>query len=158
MKATEEIRNWGIMLLFVSSGSLIYCFLLPSGNISRTAKRVISITVLSIVLFPLMDIFVELPEIKTDISLQTETADYEDFVTAEAVRAVEELIAQVVKKYTSVPHRTEIFIDKTQDGSINIEYAGIVFSAEPQRKQQLREALFEALGIMPDIKVEYVSE
>ncbi len=155
---TEEIRNWGTLLLFVSAGSLIYCFLLPSGNVSKTAKSVVSITVLSVVFLPVLGVLSQFPEMKVDFSSQPETAGYDDYIINEAEKAVEELIAQVIKKYTSVPHKTELFIDKTEDGSINIEYAGIIFSAEPQRKEQLRQALFEALGIMPDIKVEYVSE
>ena len=146
------------MLIFISAGSLIYCFLLPSGNVSKTAKSVLSITVLTAVFLPVLGVFSDFSGFDTDFSYEAETESFEDYAITQARTAVEELIASVIKKYTSVPHKTQLIIDKTEDGSINIEYAGIIFSAEPQRSEQLRQALFEALGIMPDIKVEYVSE
>ena len=153
-----EIKAWGLMLLFISAGSLIYCFLLPSGSISKTAKSVVSITVLSAVFFPLFGAFSDFSALVPEFDSELQTEGFEDYALNEARRAVEEVIDEVIKKYTSVPHKTEIFIDKTEDSGINIEYVGVIFSAEPQQKEELRQALFEALGIMPDIKVEYVSE
>ncbi len=154
----QNIRGWGLMLLFISAGSLIYCFLLPSGNISRTAKSVVSITVLSAVFFPLFGVFPDLSSFVPELDSELQTESFEDYALSQARTAVEDVIDGVIKNFTSVPHKCEIFIDKTGDGGINIEYVGVIFSAEPQKKEGLRQALFEALGIMPDIKVEYVSE
>ena len=45
----EEIKNWGLMLLFVSAGCMIYYFLLPSGNVSKTAKTAVSAIILGVI-------------------------------------------------------------------------------------------------------------
>lgn len=154
----EELKNWGIMLIFISSGTLIYCFLLPAGNVSKTAKTVLSICVLSCVLLPLFGVYNAFTDANISFSDIPEIEDYDDIYIESARTATENVIKETVRKYTSVPYETEIFIDKTEDGSINIEYVEITFSAKPQHESELREALYDALLIIPDIKVEYVSE
>lgn len=154
----EELKNWGIMLIFISSGTLIYCFLLPSGNISKTAKTVLSICVLSLVCMPMFGVFSSFSDMDTVFYEPPEIEDYGDIYIESAKNATENLIKEIVRKYTSVPYKTEIFIDKTEDSSINIEYVGITFSAKPQHEKDMREALYDALLIIPDIKVELVSE
>lgn len=154
----EELKNWGIMLIFVSSGTLIYCFLLPSGGVSKTAKSVLSVLVLFCVLFPMFGVYDAFSQGNINFLDAPEIEEYDDLYISSARAATESVIKETVRKYTTVPYKTEIFIDKTEDGSINIEYVGITFSAEPQKETELREALYDALLIIPDIKVEYVSE
>lgn len=154
----EELKKWGIMLIFISAGTLIYCFLLPSGSVSKTAKTVLSICVLSAVCLPLFGVFSAFSGGEISFSEAPEIDEFEDIFVESAKAATENLIKETVRKYTAVPYETEIFIDKTKDGSINIEYVGITFSAKPQHEKEMREALYDALLIIPDIKVEYVSE
>lgn len=154
----ENLKSWGILLLFISAGSLIYCFLLPSGGISKTAKAVLSVCVLSCVCFPLFGVFSSFTDGKISFSPVVQIEDYEDIYITSARASAEALVKEIIRKYTTVPYKTEIFIDKTDDGSINIEYVGITFSAKPQHEKEMREALYNALLIVPDIKVEYISE
>ena len=44
------------------------------------------------------------------------------------------------------------------DGSINIEYIGIIFSAKPEKEKELRDAVYAEFRLMPDIRVETVDE
>ncbi|MBR3767476.1 MAG: hypothetical protein IKL10_04455 [Clostridia bacterium] len=154
----ENIKNWGLMLLFISAGSLIYCFLLPSGNVSKVAKSIVSVLVLSMVCMPVFGVFSSFESSDFKFSEPPEIKDFSDTLIDSAKKAVENTVHEEVKKYTNVPYKTEIFIDKKEDGSINIEYIGLTFSAKPQREKEMREALFDALSLMPDIKVEYVNE
>ncbi len=154
----EELKNWGLLMLFVSAGSLIYCFLLPSGSVSRIAKAVISITVMVAVFLPLFDVFESFSDLDFSFGTPPESEDFGDYFEEQGKAAVEAIIKDTVRKFTNVPYKTEIFIDKTDDMSINIEYVGITFSAKPEFEKEMRDALFEALGIIPDIRVEYVIE
>ncbi len=154
----ENLKSWGILLLFVSAGSLVYCFILPSGSISKTAKSVLSVCVLSCVCFPLFGVFSAFTDYEINFSSVPDIKEYDDIYIDSVRTAAQELIEEIIRKYTFVPYKTEIFIDKTDDGSINIEYVGITFSAKPQYEKEMREALYDALLTVPDIKVEYVSE
>lgn len=153
----ERIKEWAVLLLFLSAGSLIYCFLLPSGNVSKTVKAVISIVSLSFVCMPLFGIkdFFEKPLLEEE---SVSEYSYFHYLERSAEKEVNSLIADTVNKYTHVSYKTEISIDITKDNCIHIEYVGIIFSSEPDRKKELREALYVTLGIMPDIKVESVHE
>lgn len=148
------LKEWGLLLLFVCAGSLIYCFLVPSGNISKTVKSVISVIVLSSVCLPLTEITGKgelLPDFEDDFP---DIPDMSDDYIKSAKLMTERIISDTVKKFTNVPFESDIIIDKNEDGSINIGYIGIVFSAVPGKQKELRGALYEALGVMPDIRVE----
>ena len=150
----ENLKNWGLALLFLSAGSLIYCFLLPSGSVSKTAKAVISVVLMSLIFMPLFSVFSS-SDLEDFISPgEYETENYDSFIEESVRAAAEKVIRETVRKFTSVPYKTEIFINKTEDGNINIEYAGIIFEAKPQFEEKLSEALYEALGLIPDIRVE----
>lgn len=154
----EELKNWGLLLLFVSAGSLICCFLLPSGAVSKSAKAIISIVTLSVVFFPLFSVFGSFSDEDFNLSGSYESEDYNSYVVESVKAAAEDVISDTVRKFTNVPYETEIFVNKSTDGGINIEYVGISFSAKPQYEEKLTEALFEALGIIPDIRVELTDE
>jgi len=153
-----ELKNWGLLLLFLSAGSLIYCFLLPSGTVSKTAKSVISVVLMSLVFLPLFSAFGNMNSDEFGLSGEYETENYDYFLEESVRTAAEEVIRTTVRKFTAVPYKTEIFINKTEDGSINIEYVGITFEAKPQFEEKLGDALYEALGIIPDIRVELTDE
>lgn len=150
----NTLKEWGLLFLFVCAGSLVYCFLIPSGNISKTVRSVVSVIVLMSVCIPVAGLF-DTDIRDWDFIEKAETVPDMGEVFAEEIKAsVNELIADEIKKYTTVSYKTEIIIDKNEDGSINIGYIGIIFSCEPQRKNELREALFSVLGLMPDIRVD----
>ena len=154
----EELKSWGLLLLFLSAGSLIYCFLLPSGAVSKAAKAVISVVLMSLVFIPMFSAFGNMRAEDFMLSGEYETENYDYFLEESVRSAAEEVIRTTVRKFTQVPYKTEIFINKTEEGSINIEYVGITFEARPQYEENLTDALYEALGIIPDIRVELTDE
>ncbi len=154
----EALKDWGLLLLFLSAGSLIYCFLLPSGAVSKTAKAVISVVLMSLVFLPLFSSFGNMKAEDFMLSGEYEAENYDYFLEESVRSAAEEVIRTTVRKFTAVPYKTEIFINKTEEGSINIEYVGITFEARPQYEEKLTDALYEALGIIPDIRVELTDE
>ena len=150
----EEIKSWGLMMVFLSVGSLIYCFLLPAGASSRLSKGVVGIVVIMTSLMPVFSLFGTLTREKLSFSDGPEAADYSDFFEEQAKNAIEEIIKNTVRKYTVVPYKTEIFINNDDTGYINIDYVGITFSAKPQYEKELTAELVSALGIIPQIRVE----
>ena len=154
----EDIKSWGLLLIFVSMGSLIYCFLLPSGAVSKTAKSVISIVLMSLVFFPLFSAVGNIPEYDFDLSDSIESEDYNYLIKEQVKTATEEVIRDTVRKFTYVPYKTEIFVNINPDNSIHIEYVGITFSAKPQYEAELTDALYTALGIIPHIKVDMTDD
>ena len=151
----EDIKSWGLLMVFLSVGSLIYCFLIPSGASSRLSRGIVSLVVIMASFMPVFSVFGSLTGTEFTFSSPPETADYSDYFEQQAKKAVEEIIKPVIRKYTVVPYETEIFINKDDTGSINIEYIAITFSAKPLSEKELTDELVEALGIIPDIRVEY---
>lgn len=154
----EEIKNWGLMLVFVSAGCMIYYFLLPSGSVSKTAKTVLSVVVFCVISMPLFSAFFSLPDGEFDFSEPPEMADYNDILLSSVKKAVEDIVDDTVKKYTSQEYKMQSDIDISQDGSINIKQVNIIFSERPVHEKDIREELSEKLNIMPDIYAEKVYE
>ncbi len=154
----EELQSWGLLLLYMSAGSLIYCFLLPSGSVSKTAKSVISLCVTVSLSLPLFNTLGKLKGTDFSFEIPAEIREYDSYIISSAEAAVEELIKEKVLEFTNVPYKTEIIIDKVENGSINIGYVSLIFSAKPLREEELRDALFQVLGVPIDIRVESVRE
>lgn len=154
----ESLKNWGLMLLFISAGSLIYCFLLPGGSVSKTARAVISACVIISLALPLADAFGSFHSDRFRIEEPPEINNYSSYFEKQTREVIEDRIQGVISRFTSVSYKTEILIDIDEMMNINIGYVKIVFSAEPQKKKELSDALFNELGIMPDIRAEYASE
>ena len=154
----EAIKNWGLLLLFLSAGSVIYCFLLPSGAVSRLSKSVISIVVIFSLFMPLFSVFKGISGTELDLSVSSGEENLIYYFEAEGKRAVEEIIRRTVRKFTTVPYTTEIFINIENETDINIEYVGITFSALPQFQKEIEDELLKNLGIIPHIRVELLSE
>ena len=153
----EEFRSWGLMILFVSAGSLIYCFLLPSGTVSKTAKNIVSVVIISAVFMPLFSVLSDFGG-AADFSAPPAQENFNPYIEENVRSAVEGVIKDEIRKFTYVPYETEIFINIDGQMNINIEYVGITFSAQPQYEKELRQALYDALGILPHIRVELISE
>lgn len=154
----EEIKSWGLLMLFVSAGSLIYCFLLPSGAVSRAAKSVISIVLVCTLLSPVLKIYEAFSGAQFSFSEPPATSDYGSVIEDSAKAEIEKIISDCVRQFTSVPYETEIFINIGEDYGINIEYVRLIFSATPQFEENITKTIYERLGIFPDIRVELTGE
>lgn len=154
----ENLKSWGLMLLYISAGCLIYFFLLPSGNISKSARSIIGIIVMSVVCMPLFSVSSVLESIKTDFSQPPGIINPEGVIIEATEKEINVLIEDILKNYTDISYKTEIIIDIDEEYGINIEQITVYFSRRPENIRELRLALFEKLSIMPEIKVESESE
>lgn len=154
----DEIKNWGLMLVFVSAGCMIYYFLLPSGSVSKTAKSVLSVIILGVVCMPFFTALFSLPDASFDFSKAPEPENFDDMLISSAEKAVNNIIHDTVTKYTAEEYNTEIIIDISEDGSINIKQVNIIFNKRPSHEKDIRQELFDKLNIMPDIFTESINE
>ncbi len=154
----DEIKNWGLMLVFVSAGCMIYYFLLPSGSVSKTVKSVLSVIILGVICMPVFNVLFSLSDFSFDFSEAPEMENFDEMIKESAEKAVENIIHETVTKYTSQEYKTEIIIDITEDDSINIKKVNIIFNKRPAHEKDIREELKEKLNIMPDISTEKVYE
>lgn len=158
MNKVDSVRNWGLMLVFVSAGCMIYYFLLPSGSVSKTAKTVLSAVVMGIICMPVFEVIISADDFSFDFSAAPAPQSFNELLTESAEEAVNSVISQTVKKYTDIEYKTEITIDISEDQYINISSVNIIFSVRPAHERDIRQELYEKLGIMPDIFTERVNE
>ncbi len=154
----EEIKNWGLMLLFVSAGCMIYYFLLPSGSVSKTAKTAVSAIILGVICLPVFGFGEYSGSFSFEENDPPRTESFDEMIIESAKTAVENIIDETLSAFGELEYRTEVFIDKNDDGSININRVNIIFARRPDNEREIREQLKEKLGIMPDIFTEKVYE
>ena len=87
-----------------------------------------------------------------------ETQSFDEMIISSAKKAVENIIDETLLQAGEYEYKTEVFIDKNEDGSINISKVNIIFTNRPENEKEIREELKEKLGIMPDIFTEKVYE
>lgn len=152
---TESLRNWALMLLFVSAGCFVYYHLLPSGSVSETAKRILSVVVIFTVSLPVYGMFADLGETELfsfaeeDVSLPQSSGVY-----LSGTRTVTETeIAAIIKKYTDIPFSVTAEVNIGEENSIVIERVEIVFEKRPPDKEKILAEITSELGMPPEIKV-----
>ena len=134
--------------MFVSAACCIYYYLLPDGNVSDTAKRLLSVFFLACVIAPLfsvVDTVKSLMPFEGAIETQTPTADYGPAAAAgeAAVRGAAE---GVIRAHTDEPFRMDVSVHITADGRIDIKRLTVVFEREFAGREKLTAALRETLG------------
>ncbi|MBE6715826.1 MAG: hypothetical protein E7573_02795 [Ruminococcaceae bacterium] len=154
----DAVKDWGMMLIFVSAGCMIYYFLLPSGNVSKTVKGVVAVTVMSLIFMPLFSVLSSLSQLKINFSSPPSVVSPEDVIIDSARERVNGIIDETVKEFSDISYKSEIFIDIEDDRSIHIRQVELTFPSLPSEIREIKEALYEKLSIMPVIKVEKTDE
>lgn len=154
----DGIKSWGMLLLFISAGCFIYYFLLPSGNISKTARSILGITVLSVVCIPVFSVTDFLGNFDPEFGEPPAMISPDDYLRTEAENEINRIIENTVKNFTDISYKTEISIDINEETGINIEQIRVLFEKRPEKLREIKEALYEALSMIPDVKVEREDE
>lgn len=156
----ENIRIWAQLLIFISIACLIYYYLLPSGNISQTAKAVMSAVVLAALCVPLLGGVQNLSfNFSEEGAGNSENiSSYMDYYIETAKRKTAEVIDEIVKKHTETDYKIEIDINIGEDNCINIEQARLIFEDEIQSSGELKRNIRIETGIEAQISVEKSNE
>lgn len=159
----NELRGAVATLLMTAVCGLLFRFLLPEGNVSRTAKVIVSLVTLCAVCAPLFGVWGRLSG-KTELTSgfpafhAPETTFPSDSLERRAAEAVEAVCETIVLKYTVAPHEIAAAVHITETGGIEIEQIRIVFAAAPDRLEAMTAELTEACGAAPEIRVESADE
>ena len=148
----QELKQFAVMLVFLSAAGLIYYFLLPSGKVSQTAKSILSVCFLLAALSPL---FSFASNVSPTFSFEERSGGsaFEENVIDAAKAALVQQIEAVIAGFTDVPCEVSVSAHIGEDYSIEIEQVNILFDAEVPDVGALKEALNEALGFQPVLTV-----
>ena len=149
----EALKNFALMLVFLSAAGLIYYFLLPSGKVSQTAKSVLSVFFLLAVVTPLFSLSDALAPAFSFEAGYSEQTDFDEPYLDAAKAAIIQLIGGTVREYTDEAYEVSVEAHIGADRSIEIEQVNILFDAEPPDRGALTAALQSALGFAPALTV-----
>lgn len=136
MDDTEKLKTFSLLLVFVSAAGCVYYFLLPSGNISKTAKRILSVFLLSAAVFPLFSLFSSTGTGSLPFAepAATAAADTEPLLR-ETEAALRREAERIVRNYTETPCEIRAEIHITEDYGINLERLTVTFERDfPERE------------------------
>ncbi|MBQ7638642.1 MAG: hypothetical protein IJS90_07060 [Clostridia bacterium] len=99
---------------------------------------------------PLFSFFeIELPRFDSDKT--AEFADLDAYFTEQVKSEVVSVVSDVVKKYAKTPCDIEVFVNISEDRSINIEQVRLIFDKNAVYDVRLEKELEAFLGIRPEI-------
>ena len=155
----QEIRSAVLLLVFCSAAGLLFHFLLPEGGVSRTARTLISLVMLSAVCTPLFGVMEYLGATVEEKGVfgsfgEPDTAASRDLYRQTVEAAVADACGEIVKKYTRVPRKITVSAHITEDNGIRIEHVRIVFDAPPEGRKGIEEEIAKECGVIPEIRVE----
>ena len=144
---TQALRSAALGLVFVSAACCVYYYLLPNGNVSRTAGRLLSVFFLLCALSPLFSLF-EAPGFFAPAAEQGAAQPQADCRPAAAAweAALGAAADAVIRARTDVPYEIGFSVHITEDGGIDIERVTVTFEREFAGREALAAALREALG------------
>lgn len=154
----DELRSAVATLLITAVCALLFRFLLPEGNVSRTAKAIVGIVTLCAVCAPLFGFWGRLSG-RDDLASgfpsfrEPETTFPYGGFEREAAEAVTGVCESIIGKYTDAPHEITVAVHIPETGGIEIEQIRIVFAAAPDRLEAMTAELTEACGAAPEIRV-----
>lgn len=148
----KELREWALMLVFISLASFIYWYLLPSGRISETAKAVVSVLAVASVCVPVFSFIGQ-----ADVSLayfsdgEEEPSAFapSDYYAELAEKTVKEKLELIIKKYTDADFSVETDIHITEENCIDIKQVSVIFEKYPEKLPELSLEIESALGVPP---------
>ena len=153
-----DFRGAVMTLLFCAVCGLLFRFLLPEGGVSRTAKVIVSLIMLSAVCAPLFGAWsalrgVEVPDGGIAGFGERDTTFPYESLEQEAAEAVAGVCGRIVDKYTSVSRQIAVSVHISEDNVIEIERVRILFEALPEGRDAMMAELTEECGVIPDIRV-----
>ncbi|MCD7774629.1 MAG: stage III sporulation protein AF [Clostridiales bacterium] len=154
----EVLRKWGIMLCTASVASAVICFIVPKGKMERAVKTVLSLFMLTVIVWPLSyldggNIF------DIDTSFEIEEYDeekYYDEIKEYAVRVGEENVKnsldEILKELCSYAYSIEVQMYINDEDNPELSEISIELSSEDSALQGIiREKVSSETGIIPEI-------
>lgn len=157
----ENLRTWAMMLCIASLASAFIYFLAPSGAPGKALRVVLSLFMLSVVIFPLSgeSIF----DIDTDFEVNFDESylkNYEE-MSIEIGRQITDSGREIIKKEVdeklyeicSDDFQSEIFVSEAEQGQFELQGISIIVSDEDYiyKKAEIEKEIGKITGIVPDV-------
>ena len=154
----DKVKSFALMLLFVSVALAVATFLLPSGQISKTAKAVMSVFMIFCVASPVFGVIGKNGDGRELLGIFSgfaapDITENADVFAEEAAEKIKETLGLQIKKFTDISYNISVFADIGEDYVINIERVRISFDVRPDNLEEIAFALEKELGFMPDFEV-----
>ena len=156
----DSIKEWAVMICAVSVGSAFVSFLIPDGNMKKSANVVISLFLLSMVILPVFgknSYSLKIPEISIDSFPEEDDylQDFNDFYVANSELVIRQQIEDMLSGVSSENIRINVssYIDEYGD----IRLSGIhifIPSADSGKENIIKNKVGSLTGIIPEVIVE----
>lgn len=156
----DSIKEWAVMLCTVSVVSAFITFLIPDGNIKKSANIVVSLFLLSIVILPvfgknLYDL--EMPEIKIDSFPYEDDylQDFNDFYVTNGELVVRQQIEDILADICSGNFSINVSFDVDKYGNIHLSEIHIfILSTDVGKVTIIKNKIGNLTGVVPEVTVE----
>ena len=144
----DALKGFATLLLFVSAACCIYYFLLPAGNVAKTAKKLLSAFFLACAVLPLFSLLRQdrlWEPASSPEETQTAASNEERFAEA-GEQVIRRAAARVLDAGTDVPY--ELFIETHigEDMCIDIQQVTVLFARDFAGRTALIARLTQTLG------------
>lgn len=156
----DGIKEWAIMLCTVSVGSAFVVFLIPDGNLKKTANVVITLFLLSVVILPIFgnDSFdIDVPEISID-DFPDEydyLQDFSEFFISHSENVARQQITDILSEICSDKFNIHVNVNADADG--NAVLSDIHITILPSDSASVGVIKYEVgriTGIVPKVMIE----
>lgn len=156
----DGIKEWAIMLCSVSVGSAFVFFLIPDGNLKKTANVVITLFLLSVVILPVFgeDSFdIEIPDFFID-DFPDESdylQDFSEFIMARSENVAKQQIADVLSEICSDKYSINVNINPDADGNAVLSDIQItILASDSASVSVIKYEVGKLTGIVPKVMIE----
>ena len=156
----DSIKEWAIMICTVSVGSAFVSFLIPDGNMKKSANIVISLFLLSVIILPVFgeNLYnLDIPEIPIDSFPEEDDylQDFNDFYVGGGELIVRQQIEDMLYDICSEKITTNISFDVDDYGNIRLSEIHIfILSADSGKVNIIKNKVGSLTGIVPEVIVE----
>jgi len=156
----DAIKEWAIMLCTVSVGSAFIFFLIPDGNLRKSANIVITLFLLSIVILPVFgdDAFdIAIPDISLDDFPDENdyVQDFNNFFITNSKFIVQQQTEDVLSEICSDTFSVNIEVNTDTNSNIVLSDIHIfVQTSDSNKVNIIKNKVGRLTGIVPEVIVE----
>lgn len=157
MEKMDKIKEWAIMLCVVSVGCSFLVFLLPDGNLKKTADIVINLFLLSVVIIPFFgDNGFSFPDISiSDLPDEEDYMnDFNEYYVASGELTVRQQMNEILNEICTKEFSVDVLICNDDDGNFIISEIQIhVDTSDFSKVDLIKNKVGQHTGIIPEVKV-----
>lgn len=155
----NTIREWALMLCSAFVGSAFIVFLIPEGNVKKTANLVVTLFLLSVVVIPVYgrDSFdVNIPEFSVDDFPENDDYmdNYDNFMLSSGENIIKQQISDLLSNICYDDFDVKVIMTRASDDSILLSDINIFVSESDYAAVNIiRSEVGKLTGLTPQVVV-----